>query len=517
MNDNQQQNVLLKKVAKGSVITFSGFVVGKSLFFCIQLMIVHLFGARYFGLFVAGITVVEFSRIAASLGLPKGGMRFLSLALGSNTVDKLYGILGTTLFIPAATSTVTGIALFFFSSEIALLWFKDPQLIPIIRLFAFSLPFSALVGAGVDLSKGFNTTVFSALTDNIIVPVSRIAVFIIFYGFGYGFHSILYAVIASSGFSAMFILAILVKQTKEKTGRPFNIKDFIKQWYSSRDKRAIVTYSFPLFLTGFCWIVIRSTDVMMVGYFLDPGDIGIYAAAAVIATLLTTFLLRSLESILAPLIATQHGSNNSDNIRYLYLSTTRWMFFITLPIVIFIMIAAEQIMWIYGKDFAAQGSMVLLILIIGQMVDCVTGGVGNILTMTGHQKKELATNSVAVGLNIVLNLCLIPVLGIIGAAIATSSSLIIINVIRILIVYHLFKFQPFTRRMVRLFSMAVTIAVLSLWLKSCFPMNFIMTALLAAVSAGLMIGLVFLIGFSREDRELFNKLIVKFFPAGKPG
>lgn len=128
MNDNQQQRVLLKKVAKGSAITFSGFIVGKCLFFCIQLMIVHLFDSRYFGLFVAGATVVEFARIIASIGLPKGGMRFVSLVLGKRTVDKLYGVIGTALVIPAVTSTAMGIILFFFPTQLRCSGSRTPSL-----------------------------------------------------------------------------------------------------------------------------------------------------------------------------------------------------------------------------------------------------------------------------------------------------------------------------------------------------------------------------------------------------
>lgn len=369
-----------------------------------------------------------------------------------------------------------------------------------------SLPFSALVGAGVDLSRGFSTTVFSALTDNLMMPASRIVVFIVCYVSGYGFHSILYAVIASSVLSSAFILIILIKQTEKAIGKPFHFPDFIKQWYSSEDKPAIITYSFPLFLTGFCWIVIRSTDVLMIGHFLESSDIGVYAAAAVIATLLTTFLLRSLESILAPLIATQHGSDSNDNIQYLYITTTRWMFFITLPVVIFIVLAADTIMLIYGKEFTARGSVVLLILMIGQMVDCVTGGVGNILTMTGHQKKELATNVIAVILNIILNLCLIPFFGIIGAATATSLSLIIINGIRIVIVYRIFKFQPFTPRMARLFSIAAAIGGISFSIKTFLPLE-MMTLGLAVISMGVMAFAVYRAGFLKEDHRVVEKLL----------
>ena len=82
----------------------------------------------------------------------------------------------------------------------------------------------------------------------------------------------------------------------------------------------------------------------------------------------------------------------------------------------------------YGVAFETA-YVPLLILCIGQLVNASMGSVASLLNMTGHERET--TKSVLVGavVNVVLNLSLVPVWGMTGAAIATASTLIVWNLI----------------------------------------------------------------------------------------
>ena len=58
------------------------------------------------------------------------------------------------------------------------------------------------------------------------------------------------------------------------------------------------------------------------------------------------------------------------------------------------------------------------------LIVCFVGSAGQLLNMTGHERDVTKGMAYAAVLNIVLNLSLIPWLGIYGAAIATAISLI---------------------------------------------------------------------------------------------
>jgi O-antigen/teichoic acid export membrane protein len=65
--------------------------------------------------------------------------------------------------------------------------------------------------------------------------------------------------------------------------------------------------------------------------------------------------------------------------------------------------------------------------VVGHGVNVLTGPVGMVLVMTGHEK-IMRNNVLAAGaVNIGLNLILVPKLGALGAAVATAVSLALVN------------------------------------------------------------------------------------------
>jgi O-antigen/teichoic acid export membrane protein len=71
----------------------------------------------------------------------------------------------------------------------------------------------------------------------------------------------------------------------------------------------------------------------------------------------------------------------------------------------------------------------LVILCVGQLVNASIGSVGSLLNMTGHERDTMMSVIVGASVNVVLNLVLTPQFGPIGAAIATTVTLIVWNLI----------------------------------------------------------------------------------------
>ena len=71
----------------------------------------------------------------------------------------------------------------------------------------------------------------------------------------------------------------------------------------------------------------------------------------------------------------------------------------------------------------------MLILLAGQLVNAGTGSVVTLLNMTGYERETAKGIVVSAGLNLVLNLWLIPLWGIIGSAVATTASMIVWNLV----------------------------------------------------------------------------------------
>ncbi|MBA7669784.1 hypothetical protein ES703_77918 [subsurface metagenome] len=92
--------------------------------------------------------------------------------------------------------------------------------------------------------------------------------------------------------------------------------------------------------------------------------------------------------------------------------------------------------WVFGPEFT-QSHTPLAILAVGQLVNAGMGSVGFLLNMTGHERDVARTLLITAGLNILLNLALIPPFGMAGAASATAVSLALWN----FILYQLVKIR----------------------------------------------------------------------------
>ena len=89
------------------------------------------------------------------------------------------------------------------------------------------------------------------------------------------------------------------------------------------------------------------------------------------------------------------------------------------------------------------GAFCLTILCAGQIINAATGPSGLMVLMSGHTLTNLFNNAFTFLMNLVLNFILIPKYGIAGAAIATSFSIVFVNIIRIIEVYYLIRIQPY--------------------------------------------------------------------------
>ena len=425
----------VKKVAKGTAITLAGSSLGKGLFFLGQLMIARLLGVEAFGYYAIGLAVVNICGIIARLGLNTGGMRFVSIYKDSN-LPKLKGVLLSATWISFINGAFISLILYFFSEWISLNIFHKPELTEALMFFAFSVPFVASLQTVAYLLQGFHTMKYTTYCREIIQPSSNLILFILFFYTGSGVLGAIYAFILSH------LMAFAAGYYYLKKLFPSLIKGDIRPEYDLKD---LISYSIPLLLMGFLHYWLFWTDTLMLGFLGTAKDVGIYRAASQVPFIMTLFLVAA-NSIYAPLAADLYQKGDMFRLSNIFKTTTRWVTYMTAPIFLFLVFSSKEIMMLFGKEYVETGYPVLIILSFGQLMNCMTGGVGYTLTMTGKQKVELINSLGLVILNISLNIWLIPKYGAVGAAIASSTSFILINMARMLEIYFMYAMIPFSRK-----------------------------------------------------------------------
>jgi len=132
--------------------------------------------------------------------------------------------------------------------------------------------------------------------------------------------------------------------------------------------------------------------------------------------------------VLTPLVARLFANGNTVFLQTLITRSSRVVLLISLPATILIIILRDYILGFFGVNFMNAGSA-LTILCLGQLVNAFCGSVGLLLIMSGKEKFSIIGLAVGTVTNILLDVALIPSYGILGAAFATSFSLIVWNIV----------------------------------------------------------------------------------------
>ena len=177
----------------------------------------------------------------------------------------------------------------------------------------------------------------------------------------------------------------------------------------------------------------QSFDIIILERFYDFKVVAHYGIAIKIS-LIIGIVLASINTLIAPNISSLFYENKKEELNTLVRKATSLNFVITLPIIFFVSFFSEFFLEIFGEEYVVAKSA-LIIILAGQIFNAICGPVGTYLNMTGRQVVYQKVLLIALLLNLVLNLILIPKFGIIGSAASTSISLMFWNITGMLIIY----------------------------------------------------------------------------------
>ena len=176
--------------------------------------------------------------------------------------------------------------------------------------------------------------------------------------------------------------------------------------------------SFPIFISTTVMIALLWADKLLLGIYVSEDNVGIYEISAKLAFLIG-FNLEALNSILSPKISRAYAKGEIERMQADIGFTVRLSTGISILTLLGLILFSDLLLSFFGPEFA-RGKPVILIVCIGQMFNVLCGPVANIMQMTGYQSLLSRVIVIALIVNIGLNIWLIPIYGIIGAAWATT-------------------------------------------------------------------------------------------------
>jgi O-antigen/teichoic acid export membrane protein len=190
-----------------------------------------------------------------------------------------------------------------------------------------------------------------------------------------------------------------------------------------------------------------------------------------------------------------------------YQTTTRWMVMFNLPVFLTSVLFAKQLLWIFGDDFTA-GAPSMMIMAVGTLVYTATGVGANILDMTDHPTINTINSVVMVIVTILLNLLFIPPLGVVGAAIASTVSTVVVNVLCLVEVWVILGMQPYNFSFIKPIAASLAAALVTLILNHFLHLP-VLLQLMVGCSALWFIyaSVLYLLKFSPDDQIVLGRFL----------
>lgn len=379
----------------------------------LMLVLGRLHGASGVGVFVLAQSVNLGAAIIARYGMDNALMKYVGQQRNSR-----YVIMYLTWAVRRAIafSIVAGLSMFVMRYILSD-WFNTPALAKVLPGFAVGIPAFTLAFVLSGFLKGVRKPVTACLLENGSISLLASGVVYLFYVF---YPSDIGNIGWAIAISAWLVLGQGVWQFRQwfldsklfAEEKPVSHEEFSR---SSQD-------FFFLSLAQFMQSVV---SVLIAGVLLDSADLGVFKSAERLA-FLTTFVLLVINAILPPRFASLYRESAFLDLIALVRNGALLGLALASPWLVICLIFPQALLAMFGEEFT-QGGNVLRIIALAQIVNVATGSVGFLLNMTGHEKLMRNVAFISSALSLIALCALIPLLGILGAALGVSLALVMQN------------------------------------------------------------------------------------------
>ena len=403
--------------------------VGALCAFSFSVLIGQTLGVEGAGLYFLALSLTSILSVLARIGTDMTVIRFVAVNASQRRWGMVRAVLRWCMYRVIAMSLMIGSILWLFAPLIAETVFSKPGLGEPLRLMSIAIPGFTMTHLLAGALKGLTRIPEAMLVSSILYPVFGIAMIWPLTGL-MGVSGAALTYLLATGLAALVGFMLW----RWRIGDRGTIKESAPGQELWRSARPLLVAS--LINRGLLpWM-----PVLLLGFWSEATEVGIFAAANRVV-LLVSFALISVNAVLSSRFAAMYAAGNVKGLSRLSRRFSMIVTLATLPVLLLLMFRGGQVMSIFGSDFAVAGP-ILFILAIGQIVNTLCGSVFNLLNMTGNERSAKNCAVISLSVNLGLNFVLIPLYGVIGAAIATSITTTVNNLLGSYMVWRQLDFVP---------------------------------------------------------------------------
>lgn len=419
------------RLARGSVLAFGTYVAGAAFTYLAQLLVARLVGSTSYGYYAYVLAWMTILAYVAALGFDVSLLRLISAycAVGK------WGLARGVMRYAERRNLAAGCAIVVAAAP--LIWLQRASLpAELLHTFIIGLalvPILSLLWISSAAVRSFGAVVAALAPERIVRDGGLLLILgLLLIWRGEHLHAST-VMLLSVGCALAGLIGVRVALHR---GCPRAVAEAPAE-YAAAIWRAT---ALPLVLISVSETLLNRTGVVLLGWSGQTSAAGVYALAFNVA-MTVTLPRTAVNALFAPLVSELFVRGDRGAMQSVVTRTALWTLLCGLCIALPLMLLAQPLLSWFGADFA-QGATAMRVLLAGQIVASGFGPQMFLMTMTGNERSAALYLCGSTLLCAALGWFLIGVLGLTGAALATSTALIAWNLAMALFVRRRLRLVP---------------------------------------------------------------------------
>jgi O-antigen/teichoic acid export membrane protein len=487
----------LGRVARGAGISSFGQGLGRVLAYVTQVVLARMFGPAQYGFFALGVTIVGFATLVAQAGLPNPVVRFVAQYETDGDAPRVRGTILLALGVSFAISLVLSILMFLGAGFLADKVLSKPSIDATLRAFSISVPFVTLMTMALWGTLGFRTIKYLTLVRDFLQPLATLVLIVAFYPLGAQILGAVVAYVVATILGTVLAFYYLIRMFPELL--KWDVPPIFESQKIFSDARKVFVALSAEYLNA--W-----TGVIVLGILGTSAEVGIFNAVARTA-LVSGILYTAWTDVFSPVVSSLYGRGQLGELDHLYMDVSRWIFTSGLAVFWVTALLSKDILLVFGDAFVS-GWVAMIIMAGGQFLNMAIGATNRVLLMTGHQRAYMVAMVASVVTGFVASFALVPLYGLLGAALAYMGTTVLASVITLTAIRRAMNLWPYNREYLRPLIAGFLAAALVLLARWFLPVPAGVTAILVVAPLFMVcfVLVLMILGLTPSDRQLLRSL-----------
>ncbi|MFA1541185.1 polysaccharide biosynthesis C-terminal domain-containing protein [Actinomadura monticuli] len=428
----------LNRLARGGALNLVGAAVAGVQGLALVFLVAHLYSQRIAGTFFAATSLFIILQAVSGLGTDAGLLRWLPrhLALGDRAAARrtvpvalvpvmVTAAIGALVLVATAPWTASHIGA------------DDAhQAVGMVRVLALFLPLAGAHDALLAATRGYGSMRPTVLVDKILRQTLQVGGVVA--AAVLSDDAVWLALAWAAPYLPCLVIAALWYLKISRSGRgggraaPAGPRPLVGDFWR---------FTAPRAFAQICQTAFQRADIVLVAALSSPREAAVYTAATrfiVISQLAT----QAVQNVMQPAVSRLMALADRAGAQRIFAVCASWNLVLAWPVHLSIAVGAPVYVGSFGDGYRGTGEVVTVILAMAMLVATATGARDVMLLMAGRSGLSLVNQSTALGVNLVLNVLLIPPFGIAGAAMARACGLLVRTLLALVQVRRILGMSP---------------------------------------------------------------------------